>query len=95
MVWRTEGEPLMIRNFLKPIWLWPLGLLCSAIAFPAMVIVDRTFPRMPDPAKVGWETGSLFHNLKNVSSEMFRADSEWWSKCSCFAALLLAVLLIL
>lgn len=73
--------------------LLPIALLASAISFPAMLF-ERALPIMPDPARLETE-GSAYHRLKNITTECFRADAQWWSKASCFTVLILLAIGIL
>lgn len=63
---------------MNKLWL-PLAFLSSAVSFPAMLF-ERALPRPPDPDKIKWEEGSLYHNLKNQTTEYVRADAQYWSK---------------
>jgi hypothetical protein len=66
-----------------------LGILASGISFPAMLF-ERALPNMPDDLRLVTE-GSSYHWLKNLTTECYRADAQWWSKASCFAFLTSAV----
>jgi hypothetical protein len=68
-------------------WRIALALLCSAISFPAMLF-ERLLPQWPAPGLLETE-GSFFHKAKNVTTECFRRDAQWWSKASAFAVLVL------
>jgi hypothetical protein len=70
-----------------------IGLLASAVSFPAMLF-ERAVPKMPPDARLITE-GSSFHWAKNLTTECYRADPQWWSKCSAFAVLSLAILSII
>lgn len=71
--------------------LLPIALLCSAVAFPAMLF-ERALPYLPPAQKLKWDDDrSAFHNLKNISTEFFRADPQWWSKCVSFCVLVLLI----
>lgn len=70
-----------------------LGLIASAVSFPAMLF-ERALPNMPADERLDTE-GSLYHWLKNLSTECYRADPQWWSKASAFAVLVLTILAIL
>ena len=60
-------------------------LLCSAAAFPAMLVTERLLPIAPAPEAIAWQPGKgWYHNLKNWTTESVRADSQWWSKALCF-----------
>lgn len=68
-----------------------IALLCSAVAFPAMLF-ERPLPLPPPASAIAWQQGrSWFHNMKNLSSESLRADCQWWSKALCFAVLVAMV----
>lgn len=67
-----------------------LGLIASAVSFPAMLF-ERAVPKMPADERLLTE-GSNFHWLKNLTTECYRADPQWWSKASAFAVLVLATL---
>ncbi len=74
----------------------PLAFLCSAAAFPAMLIRERLTPIKPDPSKIVWQSDrSWYHNMKNQSTEALRADAQWWSKCLAFTTLIAIIGLIL
>lgn len=47
----------------------------------AVKVPADTWPRIAEP-------GRWFHDMKNLTTELFRADAQWWSKASAFAALL-------
>lgn len=65
----------------------PLAMLCSAVAFPAMLF-ERFCPISVDPEAVAWQPErSFYHNMKNQTTEAVRADAQWWSKFLCFLAL--------
>lgn len=84
----------MFRKFVNPLWLWPIALICSAISFPAMPFRGHAWPTMPTPESVAWQDGrTFFHNMKNVTSEMYAADAMWWSKFSCFVVLILSLII--
>lgn len=77
-------------------YLWPLAMLAAASAFPAMLF-DRVLPRMPDPAR--WHLNispddSWYHFLKNIWTELIRADPQWWGKCLAFVIVLQAAVII-
>lgn len=61
-----------------------LAMLASAAAFPAMLF-ERLLPIKPDPKLIAYQYDrSRYHNLKNQTTERFRADAQWWSKFMCF-----------
>ncbi len=66
--------------------------ICSAVSFPAMVIYERRLPhldRMADAwERLGDGQGSIFHDLKNLSTEAVRSDAQWWSKALWFAVVI-------
>lgn len=84
----------MLRKITRPMWFWPIALLASAFSFPAMLVGRRYLPELPSADRVAWEPGSIFHNLKNVTTEMYRADPMWWSKGSCFVIAVLTIVVI-
>lgn len=59
-----------------------------------MVLFERSLPTWPSADRLETE-GSLYHRLKNVTTECFRADAQWWSKVSAFAVVTLGILAIL
>jgi hypothetical protein len=67
-----------------------IGLLASAVSFPAMLF-ERAVPKMPADERLLVE-GSSFHWAKNLTTECYRADPQWWSKSSAFAVLALTIL---
>ena len=77
-----------MKNFL-------LAALCSGTAFPAMLF-ERFKPIAPDPSKLEWEDDrTWYHNMKNITTESIRADSQWYSKFLCFVILMQAIGLVL
>ena len=66
-----------------------IWLLASAVSFPAMLF-ERSLPKMPADERLLTE-GSSFHWAKNLSTECYRADPQWWSKASAFAVLALSI----
>ncbi len=72
-------------------FLLPVALICSGIAFPAMLF-ERVLPLAPPVEKLKWgDDRSAFHNLKNITTEFLRADAQWWSKFMSFCVLVLIV----
>jgi hypothetical protein len=69
-----------------------IGLMASAVSFPAMLF-ERALPKMPPDGRLV-TFGSSFHWAKNLTTECYRADPQWWSKASAFAVLSLAILSI-
>lgn len=70
----------------------PLALLCSAAAFPAMLVTERWLPIPPAPEAIAWQPGKgWYHNMKNWTTEAFRADAQWWSKAMCFGVVVLII----
>ena len=62
-----------------------LASLCSALALPEM-LWNRRLPNPPPPDKIIWQPEDWWwHNLKNYTTEIMRADCQWWSKVGCFA----------
>lgn len=71
--------------------LLPAAFICSAVSFPAMLF-ERPFPVLPSAERLAWEhERTWFHNLKNITTEFLRADSQWWSKFLSFCVLVLIV----
>lgn len=70
-----------------------IGLMASAVSFPAMLF-ERAVPKMPPDERLLTE-GSSYHWAKNLTTECYRADPQWWSKASAFAVLTLAILTII
>ena len=68
-----------------------LAIAASAISFPAMVLTERALPNTANLKPDSWarisEPGQSFHDLKNLTTELVRADPQWWSKAFSFAAL--------
>ena len=68
-----------------------LAIVASAISFPAMVLTERALPNTANLKPDSWarirEPGQSFHDLKNLTTELVRADPQWWSKAFSFAAL--------
>lgn len=66
-----------------------LAFFCSAIGFTVQW-QEQWLPTPPTAEALILETpGSWFHRMKNILTEWFRADPEWWSKFSAFAILTL------
>lgn len=70
-----------------------IGLIASAVSFPAMLF-ERAIPKMPPDERLLTE-GNSFHWAKNLTTECYRADPQWWSKASAFAVLSLAILTLI
>ncbi|RJP54326.1 MAG: hypothetical protein C4583_03110 [Anaerolineaceae bacterium] len=66
-----------------------LALIVSGLSFPLMLF-ERALPNLPDDERLVTEGNSL-HWLKNLSTECYRADAQWWSKASAFAVLVLLI----
>lgn len=68
-------------------------VVAAAAGFPAWLWLIITEPdkRSPDqscPAVIdAWTRLTLYsyHNLKNLWTELFRCDAQWWSKFTGFA----------
>ena len=64
------------------------AFLCSAIGFTVQWR-EQWLPKPPTAEALAPETpGSWFHGMKNVTTEWFRADPEWWSKFCAFVIVL-------
>ena len=67
--------------------LFPAAFVCSALAFPA-VVAARAIAGVPAAERLAWELdGTWFDNLKNIWTELIRADPQWWGKCLAFIIL--------
>ena len=68
-----------------------LSIAASAISFPAIVLTERGLPNTTNLKPDTWarvrEPSQTFHDLKNLTTELVRADPQWWSKAFSFAAL--------
>lgn len=65
------------------------AFLCSASAFPELLINRRLLPLPPAPEAILWSPyRSWYHNFKNLTAESFRADPSYFSKLTCFVILL-------
>lgn len=73
--------------------------LAAGSAFPVM-FTQRMVPKM-ECAAVGdaWiriaTEGRLYHDLKNLISELIRCDSEWWGKFLMFVILMLVLYIVI
>ena len=56
------------------------------------MLFERVLPNMPSPDTLQ-TAGSWYHRAKNVTTECFRRDAQWWYKASCFMILLLTITL--
>lgn len=77
-------------------YLWPVAMLAAASAFPAMLF-ERVLPRMPDHIRWTLNIGpddTTYHFLKNIWTELIRADPQWWGKCLAFVIVVQAVVII-
>ena len=61
-----------------------LSSFASAVSFPKM-LTERLLPVPPTIDRVAWQDQeTVYHNLKNFTTETLRADCQWWSKCLSF-----------
>lgn len=72
------------------------ALLASAVALPSLLLEGRVTPDTSCPAVAdAWrrieDSGRLYHDLKNLSTELVRCDSQWWAKA--FACVVLALVI--
>lgn len=68
---------------------WLLVAMTGLIAWPALLADGETWPATACVAVVdAWErialAGRLFHDLKNLLTELFRCDPQWWAKLASF-----------
>jgi hypothetical protein len=71
------------------------AFLCSASAFPELLINRRLLPHAPDPESIAWAAdASWYHNFKNITAESFRADPSYFSKLACFVILVQFAIII-
>ena len=87
---------------------WPIAL-AAACGFPAWIWLQISEPdkRLPDQTCAAvvdaWARLAelfSFHNLKNLWTELFRCDAQWWSKFTGFtwvssAMIILALLIVI
>lgn len=77
-----------------------LAFIISGLSFPLMLAFERWRPNTGAGAVVdAWQRlaagggpGKVVHDLKNLTTELFRADAQYFSKAACFAVLILSVL---
>lgn len=90
----------MFKEYWKYI---PLAMLAGAVAFPKRLVWDQFMkyghfgPRLPSREDLeknmdSEDVSNTYHWLKNILSELFRADPRWWAQCSAFMVFILALL---
>jgi hypothetical protein len=72
------------------------ALVASGLALPALLVQGRVTPDTSCPVVTdAWqrlaEEGRLYHDLKNLSTEMVRCDSQWFIKATMFVVLALII----
>lgn len=76
-----------------------LAIVVSGVSFPLMIAGERALPNLEKVKADTWPRleapGAFLHDLKNLTTELVRADAQWWSKAGAFAGLAAIVLLIL
>ena len=77
-------------------FLVPIAFLCAAFAFPFMPFKGHTLPRITklDPTTFPRirKPGYWFHDMKNLWTELYDADPQWWGKASAFTICVLIYL---
>lgn len=81
---------MSIQKMITATWTGGLTLLSivPGSAFPAMLF-ERTLPLLPVAERFtkDMEGRSWYHFLKNVWTELIRADAQWWGKFLAFLIL--------
>lgn len=57
------------------------------------MLFERLLPKWPDAARLD-VTGSKYHWLKNLTTECYRCDPQWWSKASSAFCLVCGAVLV-
>lgn len=70
--------------------------VCMIPAAPILFVEGKLFPDTSCPAVIdAWARidalGRLYHDLKNVMTELFRCDAQWWAKVSGFTIWVLLI----
>lgn len=66
--------------------LLPFAIIASGLSFPKMFRNDK--PDWPEPEAYAWQEGrTLYHGLKNITTEVVRGDPQYWSKGLSFCIL--------
>jgi hypothetical protein len=85
---------------MKRVLMMLLAIVVSGLSFPLMIAGERARPNVDKVKPDTWprlETpGAFLHDLKNLTTELVRADAQWWSKAGCFVVdVAIGLLLIL
>jgi hypothetical protein len=76
-----------------------LAAVAAELVLALWLLEGKTWPDVACPAVVdAWQRidapGRLYHDLKNLGTELFRCDSQWWFKFSGFMWVSEAVVII-
>lgn len=84
---------------MKRVLMMLLAIVVSGMSFPLMIAGERSLPNLEKVKADTWPRleapGAFLHDLKNLTTELVRADAQWWSKAGCFVVDVAIGLLIL
>lgn len=75
----------------------PLAMLAGVLAFPLRVILEQELPDLPTHDKLDKgikPEDTFYHWLKNLLTELFRADPRWWAQCMVFVVCVLLLIIL-
>lgn len=75
-----------------------VAALTGIISWPLLIVNDRPLDTSCPAVEDAWirieEAGRLFHDLKNLLTELFRCDPLWWAKFASFTWALSLILIV-